>query len=95
MSSARTTTNHDEICKTVETRSGLPAIARSIERRRQPGGLLRIDYDEPAGCENARMHRISWDKILKSFDRNEPALLCDPDGDSLFGRFVEKESTGG
>lgn len=36
--------------------------------------------------------RISRDEFFKSFDQNELAFLYDPDGDSRFSKFVEKES---
>jgi hypothetical protein len=92
MSSARTTTNHDEIRNWVEKRGGHPAVVKSTENKKQPGGLLRIDYDEPGGNDDTRLHRISWDEFFKSFDQNELAFLYDPDGDSRFSKFVEKES---
>ena len=92
MSSAKTTTNHDEIRKWVEKRDGHPAVVKSTENKGQAGGLLRIDYDEPGGNDDTRLHRISWDEFFKSFDQNDLAFLHDPDGDSRFSKFVEKES---
>ena len=61
MSSAKTTTNHDEIRKWVEKRGGHPAVVTSTENSRGEGGLLRIDYDEPGGNDDDRLHRITWD----------------------------------
>lgn len=92
MSSAKTTTNHDEIRNWVEKRGGHPAVVKSTENKGQPGGLLRIDYDEPGGNDDTRLHRISWDEFFKSFDQNDFAFLYDPDGGSRFSKFVEKES---
>ena len=92
MSSAKTTTNHDEIREWVEKRGGHPAVVTSTEANGRPGGLLRIDYDEPGGNDDTRLHRISWDEFFKSFDQNDLAFLYDPDGDSRFSKFVEKES---
>ena len=65
MSSAKITTNHDEIRNWVEKRGGHPAVVKSTENKGQPGGLLRIDYDEPGGNDDTRLHRISWDEIFK------------------------------
>jgi hypothetical protein len=93
MSSAKTTTNHDEIRKWVERRGGHPAVVASTENSRgRGGGLLRIDYDEPGGNDDDRLHRISWDEFFRIFDENDLAFLYDPEGDSRFSKFVSKES---
>jgi hypothetical protein len=92
MSSANTTTNHDEIRKWVEKRGGHPAVVKATENKGQPGGLLRIDYDEPGSNDDSRLHRISWEEFFKSFDNNDLAFLYDPDSDSRFSKFVQKES---
>jgi hypothetical protein len=91
MSSAKTTTNHNEIRKWVEKRGGHPALVASTENSRG-GGLLRIDYDEPGGNDDDRLHRISWDEFFRIFDENDLAFLYDPEGDSRFTKFVSKES---
>jgi hypothetical protein len=92
MSSAKTTTNHDEIRKWVEKRGGHPAVVASTESRSGNDGLLRIDYDEPGGNDDDRLHRTTWDEFFDIFDRNDLAFLYDPDGDNRFSKFVEKES---
>ena len=93
MSSARTTTNHDEIRKWVEKRGGHPAVVAATEDSRgKGGGLLRIDYDEPGGNDDDRLHRITWDEFFSIFDENDIAFLHDPESDSRFSKFVAKES---
>ena len=92
MSSAKTTTDHEEIRKWVEQRGGHPAVVKSTENKGEPGGLLRIDYDEPGGNNDSRLHRISWDEFFRSFDQNDLAFLHDSDSDSRFSKFVAKES---
>jgi len=94
MSSAKTTTNHDEIRKWVEKRGGHPAVVAATESGGRGGGLLRIDYDEPGGNDDDRLHRITWDEFFRIFDDNDLAFLRDPDGDSRFSKFVAKESAG-
>lgn len=94
MSSAKTTTSHEEIRKWVEKRGGHPAVVASTENNDRPGGLLRIDYDEPGGNDDSRLQRISWDEFFKIFDKNDIAFLHDPDSDSRFSKFVQKESAG-
>ena len=92
MSSAKTTTNHDEIRKWVEKRGGHPAVVAATENNGRSGGLLRIDYDEPGGNDDDALHRITWNEFFKIFDENDIAFLHDPDGDSRFSKFVAKES---
>lgn len=91
MSSAKTTTNHDEIRNWVEKRGGHPAVVAATENK-SGGGLLRIDYDEPGGNDDDRLHRISWDEFFKTFDDSDIAFLYDPESDSRFSKFVQKES---
>ena len=93
MSSAKTTTNHEEIRKWVEKRRGHPAVVAATENSGgRDGGLLRIDYDEPGGNDDDRLHRITWDEFFRIFDQNGLAFLRDPDGESRFSKFVAKES---
>lgn len=92
MSSAKTTTSHEEIRKWVERRGGHPAVVAATENDDRPGGLLRIDYDEPGGNDDSRLQRIGWDEFFRIFDKNDLAFLHDPDSDSRFSKFVEKES---
>lgn len=92
MSSAKTTTNHDEIRKWVEKRGGHPAVVSATENSGRGGGLLRIDYDEPGGNDDDRLHRISWNEFFDIFDKNDLAFLHDSEGESRFSKFVAKES---
>jgi hypothetical protein len=93
MSSAKTTTNHDEIRKWVEKRGGHPALVAATENKGgRGGGLLRIDYDEPGGNDDVRLHRIAWDEFFRIFDENDLAFLHDPERESRFSKFVEKQS---
>ena len=92
MSSAKTTTNHDEIRNWVEKRGGHPAVVAATEDNGRSGGLLRIDYDEPGGNDDNRLHRITWNEFFDIFDKNDIAFLYDPNGESRFSKFVERES---
>jgi hypothetical protein len=94
MSSGKTTTNHDEIRKWVEKRGGHPAVVSATENK-GGGGLLRIDYDEPGGNDDNRLHRVTWDEFFRIFDDNDIAFLYDPEGDSRFSKFVSKERAEG
>jgi hypothetical protein len=92
MSSAKTTTDHEQIRKWVEKRGGHPAVVAATQNKGRPGGELRIDYDEPGGNDDTRLKRIGWDEFFQIFDGNDIAFLYDPDSDSRFSKFVEKES---
>jgi hypothetical protein len=95
MSTAKTTTNHDEIRKWVEKRGGHPAVVSATESKGGTSGLLRIDYDEPGGNDDDRLHRITWNEFFDVFDKNDIAFLYDPEGESRFSKFVQKESANG
>ncbi len=93
MSKAKTTTDHDQIRKWVETRGGHPAVVAATEDSRGAGGgLLRIDYDEPGGNDDDRLHRITWEEFFSIFDQNDIAFVHDSDSESRFSKFVAKES---
>lgn len=93
MSSAKSTTSHEQIRKWVEQRGGHPAVVSATENKGgRGGGLLRIDYDEPGGNDDDRLHRISWNEFFRIFDENDLAFLHGPEGDSRFSKFVQKES---
>lgn len=88
MSEASTTTNHDEIRKWVEERSGRPAAVRTA----QQGGILRIDFGEPDDA----LEPIDWDEFFEIFEDNNLAFLHQDKTNngqlSRFNKFVERES---
>ena len=85
MSSAKTTTNHDEIRRWAEKRGGHPARVEGTE-------ILRIDFDEPGGDDDDRLERIDWNEFFRVFDSRGLAFLYEPEGDSRFNKFVSKET---
>ena len=91
MSSANSTTNHDEIRKWIEQRGGHPAVVSATENETS-GGLLRVDYDEQGGNDDDRLHRISWNEFFDIFDKNGLAFLHDTEGDSRFSKFVANQA---
>ena len=86
------TTDHDEIRKWVEKRGGYPAMVAATERNDRPGGMLRIDLDDPDGSRDTGLHRISWEEFFTVLDKNDLAFLRVDDDDSRFNKFVEAES---
>ena len=86
MSSATTTTDHDEIRKWVEARGGRPAKVKT----RGEGGILRIDFQEP----DEALEEIGWDEFFEIFDENKLAFLHQDDKDgskSRFNKFVARQ----
>lgn len=53
MASATTTTNHDEIRKWAEERGGHPAIVSDTDDNGREGAILRIDFNDPGGDDDA------------------------------------------
>lgn len=90
--SATTTTNHDEIRKWIEERGGHPAIVKDTENNNRPGGMIRVDFDDPDGSKDAGLRRIGWDEFFKIFDSNDLAFLHQDVDDSRFNKFVQRES---
>ncbi|MDW6023599.1 hypothetical protein SAZ10_17760 [Mesorhizobium sp. BAC0120] len=87
MSEASTTTNHNEIRKWVEDRSGHPAVVRTGKE----GGILRIDFGEP----DESLEPVEWDEFFEIFEDNNLAFLHQDKANngqlSRFNKFVERE----
>ena len=88
MSSASTTTDHDEIRAWAEERDGRPAIVRTGKGK---GGILRFDFGE----NDEKLEEISWEEFFKVFDDNELAFLHQDETSggktSRFFKFVNRE----
>ena len=63
MSSAKLTTDHDEIRRWVEQRGGRPSRV-DAERHKQGGGILRADFEDPRGDGDDRWRRSPRTKFL-------------------------------
>jgi hypothetical protein len=84
MSSATTTTNHDEIRKWIEERDGRPARVSDGE------GILRVDFRDP----DDKLEPISWEEFFETFEDRKLAFLHqDQKGKatSRFFKFVRRE----
>jgi hypothetical protein len=85
MSSASTTTDHNEIRKWVEARGGHPSMVKT--GKNEEGGILRIDFGEP----EESLEEISWEEFFEVFDENDLAFLYQDEGKSRFNKFVERQ----
>ncbi len=89
MSSATTTTNHDEIRKWIEERDGRPAKVKGTESR-DGEGILRVDFRDP----DDKLEPISWEEFFETFEDRKLAFLHQDQqrkGTSRFFKFVRRE----
>ena len=85
MSSATTTTDHDEIRAWVEKRGGRPTVVRGTEGE-DGEGILRIDFREP----DEKLEAIDWDTFFETFDDRALAFLHqDKTADGHTSRFFK------
>ncbi len=91
MAEAKTTTDHDEIRRWVESRGGKPARVIETGSNGDPG-ILRINFDERGGDDDTRLEEISWDDWFRAFDENALAFLYQDEGDSRFNKLVSREN---
>ena len=91
MSQAKSTTNHDEIRRWIESRNGHPAFVTST--RRGASGLLRVDFNRP----EEGFEEISWDQFFDTFDDSNLAFLYQETTatgrKSRFNKFVERDQS--
>lgn len=69
-STAKKTTNHAEIKRWVENRSGRLTSVKGIGNKDE-AGILRIDFAE----DDQRLENISWDELFEKFEDAKLALL--------------------
>jgi hypothetical protein len=72
MARARMTTDHDEIRRWAEERSGKPAAVRGTGAVGD-AGLIRIDFRGSAG--DGSLEEISWDEWFDTFEDRDLGLL--------------------
>lgn len=93
MSSAKVTTNHDEIRSWVEERGGQPARVKGTEED-GGSGVLVIDYPGYSGEDT--LESISWEEFFEGFEENRLAFLYQDEKDgaeSRFSKLVTRETT--
>jgi hypothetical protein len=85
MSSATTTTDHEQIRQWVEENNGRPACVKGTGQGNDVG-MIRIDFDE----QEESLSPITWERWFDAFERNKLALLHAKD--SRFNKLVNRES---
>ncbi len=71
--STKTTTDHNEIRRWVESHGGHPATVKRTTRGSQAAGVLRIDF--PGFSGEQTLKPISWNEWFKVFDQRKLAFL--------------------
>jgi hypothetical protein len=92
MAEAKTTIDHDEIRRWVESRGGRPARVSETGGANDPG-ILRINFNEPGGDDDTSLEEISWDDWFRAFDENGLAFLYQDEGDSRFNKLVNRNGS--
>ncbi len=72
-SSAKTTTDHDEIRHWVEEHGGTPASVKGTEAGGDVAGVLRIDF--PGGADESELAHLSWEEWFAKFEEESLAFL--------------------
>jgi hypothetical protein len=90
---AKTTTDHRQIQKWVESRGGKPATVKRTGHGDEPG-VLRIDFPGYSGEET--LEEIPWNEFFEKFDQSKLAFLYQDEtaggGDSRFCKFVARDA---
>ena len=71
---SHTTTNHDEIRRWAEERSGKPACVRGTGGKGDVG-MLRIEFPGAPGAKEDKLQPIEWDEFFEKFDERGLALV--------------------
>ena len=73
MTRSRTTTDHDEIRRWAEERSGKPSAVKRTRRGAKDVGMIRIDF--PGYSGEGSLEPITWDQWFDKFDQKKLALI--------------------
>ncbi|GGM93159.1 hypothetical protein GCM10010967_27840 [Dyadobacter beijingensis] len=84
------TRDHDTIRHWVEQRGGVPSVVKGTAKKKDGGGILRIDFPGYSGEDS--LEEISWDEFFQKFDDSKLEFLYQEktaDGkESRFNKFV-------
>lgn len=72
MSSAKTTTDHEEIKKWAEARQAKPSVVAHTKKT-QDVGILRLNF--PGYSGETTLSEIPWEEWFEKFDEQNLALL--------------------
>jgi len=84
------TRDHDTIRSWVEKRGGVPSVVKGTAKKKDGGGILRIDFPGYSGEDS--LQEISWEEFFQKFDESKLEFLYQEktaDGkESRFNKFV-------
>ena len=86
MSQSQILTDHKDIRRWVEKHGGKPTRVKATSGKDDYGGILRLDFGEP----DEGLEPVSWEEFFETFEERELGLLCEPQGESRFNKFVHR-----
>jgi hypothetical protein len=86
---SKTTIDHDEIRRWVESKGGAPAHVKTTGRGKEPG-ILRVDF--PGFSGDRTLEKLSWDQWFDAFDKNGLAFIYQPS--TRFSKLVSRDTVG-
>lgn len=85
----KTTTDHKEIRKWIETHNGVPTVIENTEEGKG-AGLLRVHF--PEASDDGQFKKIGWDKFFETFDEKKLAFIYQDDKESTFHKFIDRNN---
>ena len=67
-SKSKTTQDHDTIRQWAEERGGTHSIVEGTQ-------ILRLNFDEPGGDDDAKLKEVSWEEFFEVFDESDLSFL--------------------
>jgi thiamine pyrophosphokinase len=89
MASTKITTDHEEIRRWAEKHGGKPACVLGTGGKGDIG-MLRLMFPEAPQARDENLHEIDWQRWFEAFDRNNLALVYDPN--SRFNKIISRET---
>jgi hypothetical protein len=88
MAAGKTTIDHQEIKRWVESHGGHPATVKRT-RSKNDAGLIRVDF--PGFSGEGSLEPISWDEWFAKFDEQELAFIYQEGKNTNFNKLVRRD----
>ena len=89
MAAGKTTIDHEEIKRWVESHGGHPATVKRTRSKSDPG-LIRIDFPGYSGEKS--LQPIAWDEWFAKFDGQELAFVYQEGKNTRFNKLVRRDA---
>lgn len=74
---AQVTTDHEQVRKWVEARSGKPAAVKATHRGKD-SGVIRVIFPGAPNADDDNLEEISWNDFFRKFEEARLAFLSRP-----------------